>query len=95
MATLWKKRLKNQSPADPIEHPLSTLFINSRQNSLTTKTSVRMRLLNKFHQVFGNLLKDWSTLTPETGNRVRLFHLYNEHTVVSDTKHMTTILQIT
>ncbi|MCX6227373.1 MAG: hypothetical protein NTV01_21990 [Bacteroidia bacterium] len=57
----WKKRSKAQSQADPIEHPMPTLFINNRHNSLTTKTSVRMRLANNFHQVLGDLFGDWST----------------------------------
>jgi len=45
----WKERSKNQSPADLPEQPFPTLYINSRQNSLAIKTSVRMRLSNSFH----------------------------------------------
>lgn len=41
-----------------MEHPLPTLIINNRQNSLTTKTSVKMRLSDYVHQVFGGFYED-------------------------------------
>jgi hypothetical protein len=72
----WKKRSKNQSPADLPEHTLPTLFINSQLNSLTTKSSVKIRLSNNFHQVLGDLFGYWSTPARETGKPVRLFQ-YN------------------
>lgn len=77
----WKKRSKKQSPSDPIVHHLPTLFINSRQNLLTTQISMSMRLPKSFHQGFSNFIGDWSSsgagywkTCPFVPQKVRFFH---------------------
>jgi hypothetical protein len=57
----WKKRTENQSPVVLPESPLPIRFLKGRQNLLTTKTSVKMRLSGNFHQVLYDLISDWAT----------------------------------
>ncbi len=57
--TYWKKRAKNQPPADLPAVPLPTLNITGRRNLLTTHTSVNMGLSENFPKVLYNLIGDW------------------------------------